>query len=142
MPYLFPLTAISGGGETRVIDTVDAFNAFVRGRVIGARFCEMRRVWDWRAYTFVERDISDAWIVRDDAGRIVLATSFDKPRSGNWKKRRRNRRGDFEFRDGPVPGLIRRRWGTHDAPRKRHGGRGVAVRIRTFHRRDPRLDME
>ena len=142
MRHLFPLTAISGGGETRIIPDVDAFRVFADGRLIGERFAVMRLVWDHRTLDYVARDLADAWIVRDDRGRVVLADAFEVPRSGNWKKRRRNRRGDFDFRDGPVPGLLRRRWGTHDAPRKRHGGRGVAARILTFHSGDPRDDAE
>lgn len=142
MRHLFPLTAISGGGETRVIEDVDAFRAFAKGRVIGVRFALMRRTWDWRTYAYVDNDVTDEWIVRDDAGRVVLATTFDVPPAGNWRKRLRNRRGDFDFRDGPVPGLIRRRWGTHDAPRERHGGRGVAARTEAFHSGDPRLEIE
>lgn len=141
MRYLFPLTAISGGGSTLLLHDVEGFRAFCRGRVIGERFAAMRRVWDWRIRDYVERDVTDCWIVRDDRGRVVLPTVFDEPVSVNWKKRCRNRRRDFDHRDGPVPGLNRRRWGTHDAPRKRHGGRGVAARIEAFHSGDPLLEV-
>lgn len=142
MRYLFPLTAISGGGSTILIDGVEGFRAFCRGRTIGERFAAMRRVWDWRLNDYVERDLTDCWIVRDDRGRVVLPGVFDEPRSTNWKKRCRNRRRDFDFRDGPVPGVRNRCRQKHDAPRKRHGGRGVVARIGAFHSGDPRDEHE
>ena len=135
MKYLFPLVATSRDGETVLLYDVVAFRTFVKGRHIGERFSSWTRAYNrfLRTYEWVER--RTGWIVRDDRGRTVLPDSFDAPSSINWKKRYRNRRGDFEFRNGPVPGILRwpKRGRPSQAARKRHGGRGVAARIAAFH---------
>ena len=142
MRHLFPLTAISGGGATMLIDDVDGFRAFCRKRTVGENFAVLRRTWDWRIRDYVENDITDAWIIRDDRGRVVTAKSFGPAPVVHWRDLPHNRWRLFDHRDGPVPGLNRRRWGTHDAPRKRHGGRGVVARTKAFHSGDPRLEVE
>jgi len=134
MKYLFPLIATSRDGESVLIQDVAAFRAFVRGRDIGERFSSWTRAYDriLGTYHWVERRLG--WIVRDDRGRVVLPDSMDEPCSANWRKRCRNRRGDFEHRCGPVPGLrLGRGYGRpSQAARKRHGGRGVAARNAEF----------
>lgn len=136
MRYLFPLIALSGGGETHLIPDVAAYLDFVRGRTVGERFALMRRIWDWRIYDWIDRDLTDAWIVRDDAGRIVAPGSLGDP------KPKPRRRPHFDHRRGPVPFCGKRVHQKHDAPRKRHGGRGVAIRARLLHGGDPRLDVD
>lgn len=137
MRYLFPLTAISGGGVTTLIQNVAAFHDFVRGRLVGERFADMARVWNWRLRDYVERDLADAWIVRDDRGRTIGANSFGPSPTVHWRDLPRNRWRQFTFRDGPVPGVHGYCHQRHDAPRKRHGGRGVEARNRLLHSGDP-----
>jgi hypothetical protein len=134
MKYLFPLIATSRDGESVLLRDATEFRAFVRGRDVGERFSSWTRAYDrvLGTYRWVERQTG--WIVRDDRGLVVLPDSLDEPRSVNWRKRYRNRRGDFEHRSGPVPGLrLGRGCGRpSQAARKRHGGRGVAARNAEF----------
>jgi hypothetical protein len=142
MKYLFPLTALSRDGETRLVYGVEAFREFARGRLIGERFSAWTLAYSrfLRAYEWIEKP--NDWIVRDDRGRVVLAHAFDPTPSTNWKKRYRSRRGDFEHRNGPVPGLRGGYRRLSQGARKRHGGRGVAARIQAFHSHDARNDVE
>lgn len=142
MKYLFPLTAIHIDGHTLVIDTVEGFNDFARRNNIGERHRFRDFVYDRMTRSYDYRECTNDWIVRDDAGRVVLMHTFTPLRSTNWKKRCRNRRGNFDFRDGPVPG-VRRGWKRKSmTPRKRHGGRGVAARIALLHSQDPWDEVE
>jgi hypothetical protein len=139
MRHLFPLTAFSGGGRTLPIPDVDAYHAFARGRLLGEHLAGMRRVWCWRTHEYVDRDVTDAWFVRDAAGRVVVPGAFGDPATLRAACRRR---GDFEHRGGPVPFCGKRCHQRHDAPRKRHGGRGVVARARAFHAGDPLRELD
>lgn len=142
MHYLFPLIAISREGSTIILPDVDAFRAFSKGRVIGERFNAVERVWDWRTHSYVKRDITYEWIVRDDKGRVILRDSFGPEPQLHWRDLPHNRWRAFEYRNGPVPG-VRRGWKRRSAAaRKRHGGRGVAARNRLFHTGDPLRDLD
>lgn len=142
MQYLFPLTAIHIGGTTVVIDTVEGFKAFGRRREIGVRHRVATTVYNHVTMRRERREIVHDWIVRDDRGRVILATTFDPAPSANWKKQCRNRRGEFDHRSGPVPGL-RHHWKRRSqAARKAHGGRGVAARNGQLLARDPWMEVE
>lgn len=138
MRHIFPLTAFSGDGRTLPIPNVDAYHAFARGRVLGERIAGMRRAWCWRTHEYVDRDVTDAWVVRDAAGRVVIPGAFGDPAA----PAARRRRGDFEYRVGPVPFCGKRCHQRHDAPRKRHGGRGVVARTLAFHTGDPLAEID
>lgn len=138
MRHIFPLTAFSGDGRTLPIADLDGYHAFARGRMLGERIAAMRRVWCWRTHEYVDRDVSDAWVVRDAAGRVVIPGAF-----GDISARiHHRRRHDFEHRGGPVPFCGKRCHQRHDAPRKRHGGRGVVARTRAFHSGDPMQEVD
>ncbi len=133
MRYLFPLIATSRDGESVLLYDVAEFRAFSKGRDIGERFSVWARAYDRIMLTYRWVEHRRDWIVRDDRGRVVLPGCFDEG-PVDWRKRYRNRRGDFEFRRGPVPGL-RLGFGygrPSQAARKRHGGRGVAARNAAF----------
>jgi len=142
MRYLFPLTAVAGDGRTTLIYGVAAFRDFARTHVIGERFAAMARVWDWRTHAYVDRDVSDDWIVRDDRGRVVTGGSFGPHPTVHWRDLPHNRWRRYAFRDGPVPGVHGMCHQRHDAPRKRHGGRGVAARSRLLHSGDPLRELD
>lgn len=140
MKYLFPLTAIHHDGHTVMVYTVEAFRNLKGSIGIRHRYTEYVYNRVTRSYGYEAR-LND-WIVRDDAGRVILPGAFDQPPSANWKKHRRNRCGNFDFRDGPVPG-VRRHWRRASAgARKRHGGRGVTIRNATFHSSDPMHELD
>lgn len=134
MNYLFPLIATSRQGESVLLRDVAEFKAFVRGRDVGERFSGWTRTFDpvLSRYGWSERHVG--WIVRDDRGSVLLPESIDSPSSANWRKQKRNRRGAFEFRCGPVPGIRpgRRHGRPSQAARKRRGGHGVAARNVAF----------
>ena len=141
MNYLFPVTAINRDGTTRVLDTVADVLAFVHS-IPTTRYAQVRVGQEWLNYDprwswLTTNAVDNEWILRDDRGRPVDFNDFIPADSRNWKKRRRNKRGNFIFRDGPVPGRgSYRGCGTcQDAPRKRHGGRGVVLRAE-MHRRE------
>lgn len=142
MHYQFPLTAISGGSKTILINNIAEFHAFAKGRVIGYNFTMLSRVWDARARCYVDRDVTDTWIIRDDCGRVVLADAFGRAPQIDWRNHPKYRWCQFDYRDGPVPGICRGRRRKQVGNRKRHGGRGVAARIRFLHSGDPRLEIE
>lgn len=143
MKYLFPLVATSRHGDTELIYDVDEFHVFTANRRIDQNFTSWTHQYNrfTRLYEWLE--IANDWIVRDDRGRVIVQTTFGIPPMKDWSRLHRNRRGDFEYRSGPVPGLCRVRGRrASQACRKRHGGRGVAARIRAFNGRKMPVEMD
>ena len=130
MIYIFPVTAIHAGGDTRILNNVDEMLDFARKRQVGTE-------WNSSVNEYGECIIASCneWILRDDAGRPVNYRDLLPPRK-DYKKRRKA----HTYRSGPVPGIWHTRAGwKQDAPRKRHGGRGVLARAE-MHRREFLLD--
>lgn len=143
MHYLFPLVATSRWGETELIHDVDGFFAFTRTRRIDQKFTSWIHQYDWRRRTYEWLEIRNDWIIRDDRGRVIVQTTFGSPPHVARTPYHGTRAGRFEHRNGPVPGLLSNvgRRTSHGA-RKRHGGRGVAARIKAFNARGSRIDMD
>ena len=143
MKYLFPLVATSRWGDTELIYDVGEFHAFVETRRVDQNFTSWTHHYNRFTRRFEWLEVPNDWIIRDDKGRTIVQTTFGIDPSQDWSRIRRKRRGDFEHRSGPVPGLIGRRGRrASQACRKRHGGRGVAARIRAFNARRSPIEME
>ena len=135
MKYQFPLIAINRDDSTRLFYTAAEFRAFAFDRRNGGVDAEWVTYASDSLWARLRGDCTtNEWIVRDDRGRPVDKNVF-WIKYPNWK----NRKGKHVYRDGPVPSL--RYWGRqkHDAPRKRHGGRGVALR-NDVHKREFEAD--
>jgi hypothetical protein len=139
--FLFPLTAVHLHGETQILHTVADFEAFERRHRVSDKHVFHSAYYDANG-NVIRACLWMEWIVRDELGQIVSKDAFDQPRSKNWKKRLRNRRGDFEFRFDPVRYTGRCKQHRHCAPRKKNGGMGVRMRIKAHHSHDPRRDVE
>lgn len=117
MIYLFPVIATHRDGDTVLLYSVAEIISFVKGKFVGTEWFRDKPLYTWTR----DPDYND-WILRDDRGRPVDHREFI-PSSSDWRRRARKRRGNFNFRDGPVPGC----GGWHKctkfrAPRKAHGG--------------------
>lgn len=128
MRYTFPIIAINRDGNTHLLYTVQEVLNFVYstrqhrwgGYNVGQYWTDYASSWD----RYKNNGHHNEWILRDDRGCVVDWNEFVPPRE-NWK----NRKGVHTFRDGPVPHRCGRRGCTRfDAPRKRHGGRGMILR--------------
>lgn len=135
MRYLFPITAINRDGGTKVLHSAaDVLNFVSKYRnryhitLVGEEWIrDGEALWSWRS----NEPIENLWILRDDRGHPVDWKVF-APTRVHYK----DRKGNFEHRNGPVPRLYHSRAGCkQDAPRKRHGGRGVLARAEA-HRRE------
>lgn len=124
MKYLFPVTAINRDGSTRVLNRVADVVDFVRSLRRNEKVGEEWTGHDFYVFGVGYRPTYNDWILRDDAGRPVDHRPL-MPTRPNWK----NRKGNHEYRNGPVAHAGNYR-GCYkfDAPRKRHGGRGVLAR--------------
>jgi hypothetical protein len=139
--FLFPLTAVHLHGETRILNSIADFESFERLHRITDKHIFHSAYYDAKGFV-IRASFSTEWVVRDELGQIVSKDAFDQPRSKNWKKRLRNRRGDFEFRFDPVRYTGRCKQNRHSAPRKKNGGAGVRIRIKAHHSHDPRREVE
>lgn len=95
MRYLFPVIALNRDGDTCLLYTVQEVRDFVSGRKVGAEWT----TFDIGHYTYFGKSIANDWILRDDRGRPVDYKDFELL-GKNWK----NRKGNFEYRNGAVPG--------------------------------------
>lgn len=139
--FLFPLIAHHLHGEVRILDTIADFELFSRHHKVSEKHIFHSCYIDPEG-AFIRTAYANEWVVRDELGRIVRQGEFDLPGSDNWRKRLRNRRGNFEFRFDPVPNRGRCKRHRHSAPRKKNGGAGVRARITAHHSHDPRRDIE
>lgn len=135
MRYLFPITAINRDGGTKLLYTAADVLDFVSKQRTRYHYYLVGDYWTrggealWSGRS--NEPIQNLWILRDDRGHPVDWEVFAAPRVC-----RKDRKGNFEHRNGPVPRLYRGRAGCkQDAPRKRHGGRGVLARAEA-HRRE------
>lgn len=142
MRYLFPLVATSRLGDTILLASPDEVRVFVRGRRIDDHLSWWGSEYDRDTRTFRTVRRTGEWILRDDAGLPVPPAAFEPVPGANWRKRRFKRRGDFEHRNGPVPHVRPRYRRKSAAARKRHGGRGVAIRTALLHAGDPWSEVE
>ena len=100
MRYLFPIIALNRDGDTYLLYSPQEVRDFVAST---GRY-NPRVGGDWFAYnplSFYRTGdvVENLWILRDDRGRPVDYHVFDLPR-----KNRKNRKGNFEYRNGAVPG--------------------------------------
>lgn len=142
MEYLYPINLINRQGDVvlaytvdEVLDFVDANGWFQKYWVTETHFWDVTSYWDrhpsqpWlrRGETY-----TNAWIARDDRGRIVDPKDF-YPRHNNtgyWSARWQRRLKEINHAAAlglPIPG-VRRCRGHRSYVRKSNGGRGVRAR--------------
>jgi len=130
MKYTFPIIAINRDNTTRMFyngqDLLDFVNSTKLTKWGRAPVGETWTYWEYSWCRYTSEPKKNEWILRDDRGRSVDYTVF-VPATPDW----RNHKGNFEYRNGPVPGRTHSSGGwkmNHTA--KKNSGSGARQRAR------------